>query len=373
MREPLPSSIASFHIDVPAVDIEDLRARLAETRWPGGVTDATGGYPLTAAQELADYWMRGFDWSAAQRELNQHSQFLADIGGHRIHFVHLRRADGPAGLPVLLLHGWPGSFVELLAVARRLSESRDVVVPSIPGFGFSSVPTEPGLSNRAIAGLMSRLMLSLGYPRFVVQGGDIGAGIGSWMAADFPKAVAGLHLNFIPGSFAPDAPDPGEEERAFLQRRVQFADQAGAYAHLQRTRPLTLSYGLADSPVGLMSWIAEKFSEWSDPASAISRDVLLTNVSIYWFTNTIGSSARYYLEAAKTPLAPAGGWPGVSIPTAVAVFPFEIAMPPRSWVERGYNVRQWTQMPRGGHFAALEQPELLASDVEQFLATLGNT
>jgi pimeloyl-ACP methyl ester carboxylesterase len=271
---------------------------------------------------------------------------------------------------VLLLHGWPGSFVELLDVAQRLSETRDVVVPSIPGFGFSPGATLRGLSNRAMAALLTQLMLLLGYSRFAVQGGDIGAAIGSWMAADFPQHVAGLHLNFIPGSYSPDVATPTEEERAFLQRRAEFAEEGGAYAHLQRTRPLTIAYGLSDSPVALMSWIAEKFSAWSDPASVVPRDTLLTNIAIYWFTNTIGSSVRYYLESAKTPLAFRGETRGISVPTAVAVFPYEIVMPPRSWVERAYRVVRWTHMPRGGHFAGIEQPAVLSEDIEDFVGGL---
>jgi pimeloyl-ACP methyl ester carboxylesterase len=359
-----------FTIDIATERVEELRRRLSVTRWPNGVVDETGGYPLRAAEKLAAYWMDTFDWSRRQQELNQLPQVLAEIGNHSIHFVHVRSRNGATRLPVLLLHGWPGSFVELLDIAQRLSQTHDVVVPSIPGFGFSSAATTPGLTNRTIAALMAQLMLSLGYSRFAMHGGDIGAGIASWIAADFPQHVAGLHLNFIPGSYSPNAANPSDEERAFLQQRAQFADEGGAYAHMQRTKPLTLAYGLSDSPAGLMAWIAEKFSTWSDPSSVIPNDTLLTNVAIYWFTNTIGSSVRYYLESAKTPLTLGGETPGVSAPTAVAVFPFEIVMPPRSWVERGYRIVRWTQMPRGGHFAALEQPAALSADIKQFIETL---
>lgn len=274
---------------------------------------------------------------------------------------------------MLLLHGWPGSFVELLSVGARLGAVRDVVIPSIPGFGFSSSPTAAGMSNRSVAGIMAELMSRAGYDRFVAHGGDIGAGVAVWLAVSSPERVAGVHLNFIPGSYAPPVADEvTAEERAFLERRDRFSDVAGAYAHVQRTRPLTLAYGLSDSPTGLMAWIAEKFAEWADPASDISDEILLTNISIYWFTNTIASSVRYYLESSRTPLRFDAGT-RVIPPVAVARFPFELPMPPRSWVERVFRITRWTDMPHGGHFAALEQPVLLASDIETFASSVDGT
>jgi pimeloyl-ACP methyl ester carboxylesterase len=359
-----------FRINVSPTSVADLTRRLREALWPEGVADESGGIPVSRVRELAQRWRDDYDWRKHEESLNRHSHFRAAIGDHTVHFVHARRAEGATELPILLLHGWPGSFLELLGIAERIGHRRDVVVPSLPGFGFSSIPSKPRTSNRAIAELMVGLMATLGYGRFAVHGGDVGAGVASWMAYDFPQAVAGLHLNFIPGSFAPEAvPEPSDLEEDFLAARRRFAEERGAYAHLQRTRPLTLAYGLSDSPVGLLAWIAEKFDEWSDPASSIPDETLLTNVSIYWFTKTIGSSLRLYMESAATPLAFRRG-ERIAVPTGVALFPYEIAMPPRSWVERVYDVVHWTDMPRGGHFAALEQPALLAHDVETFLAAL---
>ena len=362
--------IQQFKIAVPSAEVDDLHRRLDDIRWPSGVTDGSGGFALEDASRLANYWRESFDWYAHQEQLNEFPQFAVDVTGLRVHFVQLRSSASSTALPILLLHGWPGSFVELLSVGRRLSATRDVVIPSIPGFGFSAPATAAGLSNRAIAEIMAALMSQAGYHRFLVHGGDIGAGVATWLAALFPERLAGLHVNFIPGSYVPSGVEHATaEEQAFLQRRNQFSDVGGAYAHLQRTRPLTLAYGLSDSPVGLMAWIAEKFKEWADPASKISEDTLLTNISIYWFTNTISSSVRYYLESSGTPLRFDVGQ-RVIPPLAVARFPFELPMPPRSWVERVFRVTQWTDMPHGGHFAALEQPELLAGDVERFATSI---
>ena len=363
-------SIEPFSIDVPSSAITDLRRRLRDVRWPAGITDSSGGFALASTSRLADHWRDAFDWYAQQERLNALPQFVTTIAGSRVHFVHLRSLTRSNALPVLLLHGWPGSFVELLSVGAQLSAERDVVIPSIPGFGFSSSPIAAGTSNRTVADTMASLMSSAGYDRFVVHGGDIGAGVAMWLAVLSPDRVAGLHLNFIPGSYAPPvADDVTAEERAFLEQRDRFSDTAGAYAHMQRTRPLTLAYGLTDSPVGLLAWIAEKFFEWTDPASSIADDTLLTNVSIYWFTNTIASSVRFYFESSRTPLRFEAG-AHVIPPLAVARFPFELPMPPRSWVERVFHVTRWTDMPHGGHFAALEQPARLAVDIGTFVSSV---
>ena len=361
-------SIEPFSIDVPSSALTDLRERLRNARWPAGITDSSGGFAIAQTARLAKYWRDAFDWYAQQERLNSFPQFVTTIAGSRVHFVHLRSSTPSNALPVLLLHGWPGSYVELLSVGEQLSAERDVVIPSIPGFGFSSSPIVAGTSNRTVAGTMAELMSRAGYDRFVAHGGDIGAGVAMWIAILSPDRVAGLHLNFIPGSYAPPvADDMTAEERAFLEQRDRFSNTAGAYAHVQRTRPLTLAYGLSDSPIGLLAWIAEKFSEWTDPASSISDDILLTNVSIYWFSNTIASSVRFYLESSHTPLRFEAG-SRVIPPLAVARFPFELPMPPRSWVERVFHVTRWTDMPNGGHFAALEQPARLASDIATFVA-----
>ena len=353
-----------FAIDVSEGAVRDLRRRLEATRWPVGVD--SDGIARSALEPIVDYWRTGYDWSRQQESLNRRPQFVETVSGTRIHFVHLRASD-PRAKAVLLLHGWPGSFIELLEVAELLGPDYNLVIPSVPGFGFSPVPDQAGMSNRRIAGLLVTLMTALGYDTFAAHGGDIGAGIASWIALDFPQHLTALHINYIPGSYAPpEAGDPTEEERAFLQFRAEWSDSAGAYAHIQRTTPLTAAYGLSDSPVGLAAWLIEKFRLWADPASTIPLDVILTNLSIYWFTNTIAGSMRYYLESSKTPLA-LPHERRITVPTTIARFPLEMPFPPRSWVERGYDVVRWTEMPRGGHFAALEAPDLLAADLREWL------
>jgi pimeloyl-ACP methyl ester carboxylesterase len=235
----------------------------------------------------------------------------------------------------------------MLPILPLLTDSFHVVVPSLPGYGFSDPPSSAGMSNQHIATLLGELMTKLGYDRFAIQGGDWGAGIGTWLALEFPSRVIALHLNYIPGSYAPFVEGvPSAEEAAYLRQVEQWRDEQGAYGHVQRTRPLTLAYGLSDSPIGL--------------------DVILTNVTIYWATNTIASSMRLYLESVKTPLR-LGRGERVRVPCGIAKFPYEAPFPPRSWIERGYEVVRWTDMSRGGHFAALEAPELLAADVTEFV------
>jgi pimeloyl-ACP methyl ester carboxylesterase len=361
--------IEPFQIAIPPEQIEDLRARLRATRFPQGVTDS-GGLPLDEVRRLLEHWRDDFDWARQERELNRRRHFRTEIAGLRVHFIHERCAR-PEAIPLLLLHGWPGSFVEMLEVIPRLAESFHVVVPSLPGYGFSDPAPEPGMSNARIAEMMAELMARLGYPRFAVQGGDWGAGISTWMGLKFPERLLGVHLNYIPGSYVPFVDgEPTAEEEAFLRSRAEWLDQSGAYGRIQGTRPLTLGYALSDSPAGLAAWIVEKFHEWAAPDSRIPDDTLLTNVTLYWVTNTITSSMRLYLESARTPLQ-LGPGQRVTVPCAVARFPHELPSPPRSWVERGYNLVRWTEMPRGGHFAALEAPDLFARDVTEFLAGLG--
>lgn len=358
-------------VEVPRSALDDLARRLEATRLPAGMTDS-GGFSATDLEKLLRHWRERFDWNRQQQVINQFHQFRATVDGLRIHFIHERSGDADA-TPLLLLHGWPGSFIEMLPLVPRLLSSCHVVVPSLPGFGFSDIPRVDGVSNRRMARMLCDLMAALGYERFAVHGGDVGAGIATWMARDHARRVSAIHLNYIPGSYAPFvADDLRPEEKTFLEQTRAWSDEDGAYQHLQRTRPLTLAYGLSDSPAGLAAWIAEKFGEWSDPSSSISVEDLLTNITIYWLTNTIASSVRLYLESTRTPLAFAAG-ERIDVPCAVAHFPFEISAPPRSWVERAYDVRRWTEMPRGGHFAALEAPDLLAADIASFTRRLQQT
>ncbi len=361
--------IEPFTLSVPQGLLDDLAARLRATRWPRGVVES-GGLPMSEMRPLVEHWLHGFDWRQQERKLNRWEHFQTTIDGARMHFLHARCAK-PEAPALLLLHGWPGSFVEFLEALPRLAASCHVVVPSLPGYGFSEPAGEPGMSNARIAERMAALMAALGYERFAVQGGDWGAGIATWMALQDPARVAGIHLNYIPGSYAPfveGAKTP--EEEAFLRQKAEWGESAGAYGHIQRTWPLTLGYGLGDSPAGLAAWIVEKFREWADPESHLALDALLTNVTLYWVTGTIASSMHLYLESVATPLALARGR-RVAVPCAVARFPFEMPFPPRAWIERGYDVVRWTEMPRGGHFAAMEAPDLLARDVLEFLSGLG--
>jgi pimeloyl-ACP methyl ester carboxylesterase len=354
--------LAPFTVEFDARAVDDLRRRLAATRWPLGVTDS-GGMPLAEVRTLTNYWRDGFDFEGSARRLNSFTNFKTRAGGLGVHFVrHARQTGAP---PLLLLHGWPGSFTEMLAMIPLLEAHFEIVVPSLPGYGFSDPPVAAGMTNRQIAHVCAELMSQLGHERFFVQGGDWGAGIATWLARDHPQRLLGMHLNYIPGSFAPDVHDLTEEEHAFVRSRDEWIETSFAYGHVQRTRPLTLAYSLSDSPAGLAAWIAEKFREWADPACVIPVDDLLTNITLYWMTNTIASSVRLYLESVNTPHTFARG-ERVPVPCAVARFPFEAPFPPRSWIERVYNVRRWTAMPRGGHFAALEAPQLLSDDVIAF-------
>jgi len=349
-----------YSIGVPAATLDDLRRRLAGTRWPIGVTDS-GGVPLDDAKEFIRYWRDDFDWRACEARINAFHHFKID----GLHFIH-EKSGRP---PIVLLHGWPGSFVEFLRVIPLLTESFDVIVPSLPGFGFSDLPTSPGVSNREIARMICDLMTRLGYDRFAVQGGDWGAGVSTWIARDHPERLTAMHLNYIPGSYAPHADDPTEEEQQFLRDVDTWVAESYAYGLVARTRPLTLGYALADSPAGLGIWIWEKFREWADPRSNVALDDILANITIYWATNTITSSMRLYLESPKTPLRFAKG-ERLTTPCAIARFPLEAPFPPRSWIERVYNVQRWKELPVGGHFAAMEQPELMAEDILDTMTSL---
>ncbi len=375
--------IEPFRIRVPAAVLHDLRRRLRLTRWP----DAAGGVPwdegtdLDYLRGLAEYWADGFDWRAQESRLNRLPQFRADLGGRMIHFLHQRGA-GPDPLPLVITHGWPGSFVELAELIPRLAnparfggdptDSFDVVIPSLPGYGFSDPPPSPGLHPGEIARLWLQLMEQLGYRRFGAQGGDWGASVATRLALLAPERVAGIHLNYIPGSYRPclesGAPLSPAEKR-FLAEREAWYEEEGGYAHLQRTRPQTVAYGLTDSPVGLAAWIVEKLRAWSDCDGEVerrfSRDEILTNVMLYWVTGSIGPSMRLYGATGRHPLH-FGPGERVRVPVGVAVLPREAPSPPREWVERAYEVTRWTSLPRGGHFAAWEEPDELAADVREF-------
>ena len=377
-----------FKIEVSQLVLDDLQARLADTRWPDALAGSgwEQGADLDYMQELAAYWRTGFDWRAQEAALNRYNHFRAEIDGLMVHYVH-ERGKGPQPLPLIITHGWPGSFAELLNLIPLLTDPArfgadpadafDVVAPSMPGFGFSDRPTQPGMNVWRMADLWAELMTGLGYERFGAQGGDFGAGVTTILGLNHPARLRGIHLNYIPGSYQPDISAPSaeltEEERQFLREADEWYQLEGGYSHQQRTKPQTIAYGLNDSPVALVAWIVEKFQGWSDCAGEVERrftkDELLTNVMIYWVTQTIGSSMRLYYEVRQAPLH---FQPGqfVSVPCGIAHFPLEAPFPPRGWIERGYNVRHWTDMPRGGHFAAMEEPQLLAEDIRAFFRPL---
>jgi pimeloyl-ACP methyl ester carboxylesterase len=381
-------SIRPFVIDIPDGQIDDLRSRLRSARWPQPVEGAgwDDGTDLEFLQRLIDYWLNRFDWRAQEKRLNRLPQFMATVDDQEIHFVHMR-GSGPAPLPLILTHGWPGSFVEMeklisllanpQAYAGDPADAFHVVVPSLPGYGFSPAPTTKGVGSQRIAELWRGLMQKLGYTRFALQGGDIGAGVSVWAARLFPEQVVGVHLNFIPGSYKPalgsEQPPVSREEQVFIDAAAEWTAREGAYAHLHSTKPQTFSYALTDSPAGLAAWLVEKFRSWSDCNGDIEQtfafDTLLTDISLYWFSNNINASLRLYKENRLAPLIFKPG-ERVAPPLGVALFPRELPMPPRAWVERVFHVQRWTPMPRGGHFAALEQPELLVEDIRAFFRSL---
>ena len=378
----------SLHIDDRAID--DLHARLSATRWP----DELDAEPWSYGADLADlkrmtgYWRDGFDWRAQEAGINGLRQFRGEAGGFGLHFIH-ERGQGPAPLPLPLLisHGWPGSFVEMLDIVPMLADPArfggdpadafDVFVPSLPGYGFSDRPTVPGMTPLRMAELFAALMEGLGYSSYGVQGGDWGATVSTWIARHYPECVRGMHLNWIPGSYQPPTGPgaPSSEAELAFQATMSAAAAHGVSTHtgIHASRPQTLGYGLNDSPAGLAAWLIDKFRMLADCdgdiESAIGLDRLLTNVSVYWFSETITSAIRLYREARGQPLR---FEPGERIvpPLGFASFPKEVATPPYEWVARVYDVRRWSEMRRGGHFAAMEQPAALAEDIRAFFRLL---
>ncbi len=372
-----------FEVHLPQAVLDDLSQRLARTRWPDEIEGSAWEYGSNLAymKELVDYWRTRFDWRAQENRINSFPHFRATIEDLRIHFVYVR-GKGPTPMPLVLTHGWPSSFLEMLKVVPFLTDpgryggdpadSFDVVIPSLPGFGFSDRPTKPWVTTR-IQKLWVRLMSDVDYQRFGVHGGDIGAGVSALLGMDYPEKVIGVHSVGIRPDLRPDLPGLSEAERAYQQGVQRWSEEEGGYSHIQRTRPQTLSYGLNDSPAGLAAWIVEKFRAWSDCDGNVERrftkDELLTSITIYWATQTVGSSIRWYFERTHSPVPQK--WERISVPCGIAIFPKEIGpRPPREHAERNYNVVRWTVMPRGGHFPAAEEPELLSNDIRVFFRSL---
>ncbi len=373
------ATIKPFKVHIPDRVLEDLRRRLAKAKWPDQLPGTTWehGADIGAIRQLADYWGKKYDWRAQEARINRFEQFTTEIDGQKIHFIH-QRSPRTDAIPLMLIHGWPGSIVEFLGLIEPLARPKDgstpafhVIVPSLPGFGFSGPTTSPGWDPRRMAKAFVVLMDRLGYSRYGVQGGDWGSVIARHMAHQAPTRVIGLHLNFLP--VPPPSPEAfaqmSDEER---RRFTHFQDEEFGYFRLQATRPQTAAYGLTDSPLGLLAWIGEKFHAWTDHRgdflTVVDRDAFLTNVTLYWATGTVGSSMRIYREYQL-----AGGFapmPRFDAPVGHAVFPKEVMASPYRWIDQAYNIAQRTEMPRGGHFAALEQPDLLLQDLRAFFAKL---
>jgi pimeloyl-ACP methyl ester carboxylesterase len=375
-----------FALQVPDETLTDLRARLARVRWPDEAPDAgwTHGTSLAYMKELVAYWRERYDWRIHEARLNRWRQFTVPLRGIDLHFIH-EPGVGPAPLPLLLSHGWPGSIAEFERIVPMLTDPArfggnpadafTVVAPSLPGYTLSFREGQPRLGIVEIADLLAELMTDvLGYRRFAAQGGDWGAFITSCLGAAYPDRLAGIHVNLLAVRRDQTPPSaPTDEEKAYLEELAHWMREETGYMQIQGTRPQTLAYGLTDSPVGLAAWIVEKFRAWSDCGGDVerrfSKDILLTNVMLYWVTGAIGSSFWPYYARAHS------AWPiserrPVRVPTAYASFPREILHPPRAWAERVYDIRRWTAMPAGGHFAALEEPEALAADIRAFFRDL---
>ncbi|MCV7280680.1 alpha/beta fold hydrolase [Mycolicibacterium flavescens] len=367
------AAVTPFRIDVPDSDLEDLQARLRRTRWPEAecVDDWSQGIPLSYTRELAQYWADEYDWRTREAALNRFDQYTTEIDGLDIHFIH-QRSSAPDAFPLVITHGWPGSVVEFHKVIEPLTERGfDVICPSLPGYGFSGKPTRTGWGVERIAQAWDTLMRRLGYDRYGAQGGDWGSAVTTQLGR-LGGACAAIHLNMPMGAPPDGATEFTDEELAAIERIEYYRKWDNAYAKQQSTRPQTLGYALVDSPVGQLAWIVEKFWSWTDcdghPENALHRDELLDNVMLYWLTASGASSARLYWESFNS----FGGGEPVRVPTGVASFPREILRSPRSWCESRYHITHWTTMPRGGHFAAFEQPDLFVSDVADFFTAARN-
>jgi epoxide hydrolase len=376
--------ISPFFISVAQEELDDLRERLARTRWPNELAGVgwDRGVPLGYLRGLTDYWRTNYDWYKQEAKLNSFPQFTTEIDGQNVHFIHVRSPE-PDALPLIVTHGWPGSVVEFMELLGPLTDPRahgadpadafHVVAPSIPGFAFSGPTHEPGWDTGQVARAWATLMKRLGYARYGAQGGDSGAIISPQLGRIDSEHVAGIHVNNLitfPSGEPGDLADLSESEKARLAYLERYGTEMAGYAIIQSTRPHTLAYGLSDSPAGQLAWIVEKFKEWTDPAAelpdhAVDRDQLLTNVTVYWLTNTSGSSAQLYYEGART-------WGQIpkrsEVPTGVAVFPTDATI--RRLAERDHNVVHWSEFDHGGHFAAMETPDLLVADVRSFFSSV---
>ena len=377
------AAIRPFHLAVGAPAIADLKTRLARVRWPDEAPEPAWTYGTSVAfmHELVDYWTHGYDWRRTEAALNAWPQFVTRIDGIDVHFLHVE-GRGPSPRPLLLSHGWPGSVLEFLKLIPLLTDPAahggnaadafTVVVPSLPGYTLSFRENQPRRALPAIGAMFHELMTRLGYARYGAQGGDWGSFITAWLGAHRAQHLTGIHLNLLPlrrdaAMFA----KPSDEERSYLRELEAFLKEETGYQAIQGTRPQTLAFGLSDSPVGLAAWIVEKYRAWTDcggdPRNALTMDEMLGNISLYWFTNCIGASFWPYYARLHGP------WPidgRIAVPAGYCEFPREILRPPRAAAERVFDIRRWSVMPKGGHFAALEQPAALAHEIREFFRPL---
>jgi len=371
----MSAEIIPFRIDIPEADLDDLRQRLRRTRWPDAETvdDWSQGIPLSYTRDLCGYWLERYDWRTCEASLNGLPQFRTSIDGLDIHFLHVRSPEADA-VPLVMTHGWPGSVIEFRKVIGPLTDpvahggnaadAFHLVCPSLPGFGFSGKPTSPGWGIEHIADAWDELMTRLGYARYGAQGGDWGAGVTSQLGIRHAGHVVGIHLNMVTALPDPAAMnDLTEQEQGALAAMQHYLDWDSGYSKEQSTRPQTVGYGLVDSPAGLCAWIVEKFWSWTDsdgdPANVLTRDEMLDNVMLYWLPGTGASSARLYWESFGKLL---GGT--VQVPVGCSIFPKEIVRPSRRWAEKAYpDLRYWNELPKGGHFAAFEQPATFVDEV----------
>ncbi|WP_219415963.1 epoxide hydrolase family protein [Pseudonocardia nigra] len=384
--------IRPFTVDVPQAHLDDLRARLASTRWPDEPPGVgwSRGVPVGYLKELAEYWRTGFDWRAQEAALNAYPQYLATVDGQNVHFLHVRSPE-PDATPLLLLHGWPGGVTDFLDVfgpladpaahGRAPAQAFHLVVPSLPGFGFSTPLAGPGMGTGRMAGVLAELMSRLGYEQFGVHGYDTGSWVGPEIGRQVPDRLLGVHVQALltfPVGAEGELDGLSEAEQRRWQRMQDFND---GYLQCNSKRPQTVAYGLHDSPVGQLAWIVEKFKELTEPADglpedAVDRDRILTDVSLYWFTGTAGSAAQIYYEemTANAWTDPGDGWDDsstgrpASVPTGVLVSAHDVTI--RRWAERDHDVVRWTELDRGGHFLAMEAPDLLVADLRAFFAAL---
>jgi epoxide hydrolase len=382
--------VIPFRVEIPESDLQDLRDRLSATRWPrdDGGAGWERGVPQEYLRDLVDYWQTKYDWRAAELRLNEHPQFTTEIDGARVHFLHVRSPE-PGARPLLLLHGWPGSVAEFRDVIGPLTDpvahggaaedAFHLVIPSLPGHGFSG-PAGPGWDYTRMARAFAELMDRLGYPQFLSQGGDHGAFISLELGRQFPDRVRGVHVNMlltVPSGDPTEMAALTEADLARLGKLAQFDAELSGYMKVQATRPRTIGYALTDSPVGQLAWIVEKFAEWTDsahrPEDAVDRDLMLTNVMIYWLTGTAASSAHVFYDARdymRSVFTPGEAPAAVPVPIGVAVFQPDFA-PVRTLALRDHpTISHWSEFPRGGHFAAMEQPDAIVGDIRAFARSL---